>query len=177
MEPELIGLSALIQRISVDFPEPEGPMMHTTSPLWTVIDTPLMTSSSPKDLCTSVITMMGSPRGWVVMGRSLEFDRHAAFQPDGDARDRIAVSEEQHEGEAVEGDQQFGLVVFGAHGLTRQGDDLLDPQKRAQRRGHRQDRVPVHPGWDHPLEALRQDDLVEGLTTVEAKRFRGLTLP
>jgi hypothetical protein len=32
MLPELIGVSPLIVRISVDLPEPDGPMMQITSP-------------------------------------------------------------------------------------------------------------------------------------------------
>ncbi len=53
MLPLSIGTSALMQRSSVDLPEPDGPMMQTTPPLGTSIDMPLSTSTSPKDLCTS----------------------------------------------------------------------------------------------------------------------------
>ena len=36
-----------MQRSSVDLPEPDGPMMQTTSPLATSADTPLITSRVP----------------------------------------------------------------------------------------------------------------------------------
>ena len=52
MEPELMLFSALIQRISVDYPDPEGPIMQITSPFITSKLIPLSTSSVPNDLCT-----------------------------------------------------------------------------------------------------------------------------
>jgi hypothetical protein len=39
-----------MQRMSVDLPEPEGPMTQITSPFMTSRLTPFRTSSSPKDL-------------------------------------------------------------------------------------------------------------------------------
>ena len=51
--------SALIHRIRVDFPEPDGPIMQMTSPFMTSIETPLSTSRSPNDLCTSRMETMG----------------------------------------------------------------------------------------------------------------------
>ncbi len=60
MLPLLIGTSPLMQRRSVDLPEPEGPMMHTTPPLATLIDTPFSTSTCPNDWCTSLRTTIGS---------------------------------------------------------------------------------------------------------------------
>ena len=54
IEPRSIGTSALTQRKSVDFPEPDGPMMQITSPFMTSIVIPLSTSTPPpKVLCTS----------------------------------------------------------------------------------------------------------------------------
>ena len=49
MLPLLIGTRPLMQRSSVDLPEPEGPMMHTTPALATLNETPFSTSTSPKD--------------------------------------------------------------------------------------------------------------------------------
>src|SRR5262245_9889876 len=50
-----------MQRRNVDFPEPEGPMRQLTSHSRTSIDTPLMTSSRPKCLCTpSALTIASS---------------------------------------------------------------------------------------------------------------------
>ena len=48
-----------MQRISVDLPEPDGPMMQITSPFMTSSETPFSTSRSPKDLCTSLIETIG----------------------------------------------------------------------------------------------------------------------
>ena len=48
-----------MQRISVDLPEPEGPMMQITSPFMTSKETPFSTSRSPKDLRTSFSEMIG----------------------------------------------------------------------------------------------------------------------
>ena len=65
IEPLSIGTSALMQRSSVDLPEPDGPMMQTTSPFITSNETPLSTSSAPNDLCTSLSAddrLVGRPR-------------------------------------------------------------------------------------------------------------------
>ena len=59
IEPAWMSFSALMQRMSVDFPDPEGPMMQITSPFMTSRLTPFSTSSSPKDLCTSLMETIG----------------------------------------------------------------------------------------------------------------------
>src|SRR5207247_8541888 len=47
-----------MQRKKVDFPEPEGPIMQTTSPVSTSSETPLSTSRRPKRLrTTSALTI------------------------------------------------------------------------------------------------------------------------
>ena len=45
-----------MQRSSVDLPDPEGPMMHTTPPFGTSNDTPFSTSTvpTPKDLSATI---------------------------------------------------------------------------------------------------------------------------
>src|SRR5690606_41498349 len=48
-----------MQRRSVDFPDPEGPMMQTTSPLRTSKEMPLNTSIEPNDLWTSRMEIIG----------------------------------------------------------------------------------------------------------------------
>ena len=48
-----------MQRSIVDLPEPDGPMMHTTSPLATSNDTPFSTSTAPNDLWMSLTLTMG----------------------------------------------------------------------------------------------------------------------
>src|SRR6185312_10406486 len=49
IEPLLIGTSPLMQRSSVDLPEPDGPMMQTTPPFGTLNVTPFSTSKAPND--------------------------------------------------------------------------------------------------------------------------------
>ena len=54
-----MSLSALMHRIRVDLPEPDGPMMQITSPFMTSKVTPFRTSRSPKDLRTSFSETIG----------------------------------------------------------------------------------------------------------------------
>lgn len=64
--PDLSG-GRFLQQIhaaqKVDFPEPDGPMMATTSPALISVDIPFSTSFSPKDLCklSILITASHSP--------------------------------------------------------------------------------------------------------------------
>ena len=60
MWPESASSSKLMQRSSVDLPEPDAPMMHTTSPRLTSRSMPLSTCRSPKDFPSCSILMMGS---------------------------------------------------------------------------------------------------------------------
>ena len=60
MWPESASSSKLMQRSSVDLPEPDAPMMHTTSPRLTSRSMPLSTCRSPKDFSSCSILMMGS---------------------------------------------------------------------------------------------------------------------
>ena len=57
--PLVTSSSRLRQRRKVDFPDPEGPMMDSTSPLVMEAEMPLSTSSSPKDLRRSMTSIMG----------------------------------------------------------------------------------------------------------------------
>ena len=59
IEPCWMSFSALMQRISVDLPEPDGPMTQMHSPFMTSSETPFSTSRSPKDLCTSLMLTIG----------------------------------------------------------------------------------------------------------------------
>ena len=70
IEPESIGFSALTQRMSVDLPEPEGPMMQITSPFITSKEMPFSTSRSPNDLCTSLSETIGRSGVPVAVGGS-----------------------------------------------------------------------------------------------------------
>src|SRR3954452_20170971 len=52
--------SWLMQRRNVLLPEPEGPMMHDTSPRGTSSETPASACSAPKYLCTSTAVTIAS---------------------------------------------------------------------------------------------------------------------
>jgi len=60
MEPPVGRSSRFTERSRVDFPEPEGPMTHTTSPRSMVRSMPLSTSSSSKLLWSWRISMAGA---------------------------------------------------------------------------------------------------------------------
>ena len=66
------------QRRKVDLPEPDGPMMQTTSPRATLRLTPLITSSAPNDLRISIASTIGSA---VMPGASPVALAGAPFQP------------------------------------------------------------------------------------------------
>ena len=58
----LLGISRkLMQRRNVLLPEPEAPIIDTTSPSWAVSETPFNTSKTPKFLCKSSTTTAGWP--------------------------------------------------------------------------------------------------------------------
>ena len=59
MLPRLIRSSRLMQRSSVDLPEPDAPIRQITSCSSTDRSMPFSTSSLPNDLCTSVQTSAG----------------------------------------------------------------------------------------------------------------------
>ena len=58
-----------MQRSSVDLPDPDGPMMHTASPLAAVIVMPRSTSVAPNALCTSLSRRIGAS-SWRRIGAS-----------------------------------------------------------------------------------------------------------
>src|ERR1700761_3489269 len=66
ISPPSIDSRPLIQRSSVDFPEPDGPIRHTTSCSSTVIARRLITGTSPYDFEMSRISIndMESPSGF-----------------------------------------------------------------------------------------------------------------
>ena len=60
-----------MQRSSVDLPEPEGPMMHTTSPFGTDRSMPRSTSSGPKDFHTCSSRTIGAASSPVAAAATL----------------------------------------------------------------------------------------------------------
>src|ERR1041384_161372 len=108
IEPRSIGTSALTQRSSVDLPEPDGPMMQTTSRLITSIVMPLSTSTPPANiLCTSLIETSGwSGVHGIVKSPSLH--REALLERERRARDGIAIDEKPEQEIQIHRHQQFG---------------------------------------------------------------------
>src|SRR5436309_14014830 len=72
MRPESIFSGWLTQRMKVVFPDPDGPMMQTTSRGWTSSETPFSTSSRPKRLTTFSALMTGP---FVLIGQPLPNER------------------------------------------------------------------------------------------------------
>ena len=61
MRPPSIRSRWLMQRRNVVFPEPDGPMMQTTSPRLTSSETPQSTRLRPKYFSTSSALTIGAP--------------------------------------------------------------------------------------------------------------------
>src|SRR5687768_8971747 len=93
IEPELIGVSALMHRSTVDLPDPEGPMMQIVFPLATLNVTSFRTSRAPKDL-RMLSTMTTGARGSVVLmvleSEASEFHLEFALERNRPFPDRIA---------------------------------------------------------------------------------------
>jgi P-type Cu+ transporter len=87
----------------------------------------------------------------------LECHVEAALEAGREPGDRVAVEEEAEQHEGVDGDQQ-GRVLLGREHAAGLGHHLRDADDRGQDRRHGEDGVEVHPGRQHPLDALRQDD-------------------
>jgi hypothetical protein len=108
---------------------------------------------------------MGAPSSWDIRG--LERLRQTRY--------RVAVYEEKEQQHRVERKVEVGAGL-GDKRAARQRHRVLDADNRDQRRGHRQDRVEVHPWGDHALDRLRQDDAPERLDPREGEAFSRLPL-
>src|SRR5690606_24676378 len=86
MLPLLIDSRPLMHISRVDLPEPEPPMIDTTSPLLTVRLTPLMTSSSPNDLCTLSISIIFLPPCFQSGAEAGNHQAHDVINRAGDAQ-------------------------------------------------------------------------------------------
>src|SRR4051794_35351713 len=157
ISPESTLSSALMQRSSVDLPEPERPMIVTISPSSTSSETPLSTSTLPNVLCTSRIST-----------RAIE----AGLQGAGPERERQAQCEIDR------GDQRVGkqrLERRRAHHLPCAGE--LD---EADDRGERGALDELHQEADsrrqRQPQRLRRDDVAELLPGGEAETSASLPL-
>src|SRR5690606_29802326 len=110
IEPPWISFKALMQRIRVDLPEPEGPMMQITSPFMMSMLMPFSTETEPKLFRTSLIETIGCS-GVQVIGILSDVDCIAAFQTGGDKGNRVAIDEEPGEDIEIRRDQHVRPVL------------------------------------------------------------------
>ena len=80
IRPASIGSSRLMQRRSVDLPEPDAPIRQTTSCSATVRSMPRRTCSDPNDLCNPSMrkASAGATLTWRHLDRSADRARHGA---------------------------------------------------------------------------------------------------
>src|SRR3989337_2684919 len=105
IEPSSMVSSPLMQRSSVDLPEPLLPMMATTSPGSTSMEIPFSTSLSPKRFFTSVMAMSDI---------ELPFQELARFRQR-PAQSKVDERDQAIDGERLErgvGDDRTGLRQF-----------------------------------------------------------------
>ena len=155
-----------MQRRSVDLPEPEAPIRHTTSCESTERLMPLSTSSSPNRLWTASISSSGiirAPHPRLARLRARRGSRRSASagswrdEDDRDERDRREV-------EVV-----AGVDLRLAEGVDRADDEherrvLLQADEVAEQRR------------EELAQRLRHDDVAPGLRGREAERLRGRRL-
>src|SRR3954451_16866878 len=172
--------SWLMQRRNVLLPEPEGPMMHDTSPRGTSSETPASACSAPKYLCTSTAVTIASMRSG-----PLRLERHdglraplAAALREVSLQKVLADLEHRNDDEVPDGgddqeldDARVGVVdrlrVAQALGVA---DDALDRGQLANADDLVADR------WDDDAHRLRQHDAAKGGQPGHADRLRGLGL-
>src|SRR3954466_6644384 len=113
MRPDWICSSPLMQRSSVDLPDPLRPMIATTSPGSTLRSMPLRTSTSPKRLWTPSTCTTGI---------------ELPFQAPGQQRDRPADREvdERHRPEHLEGLEGRVVDQVARAGELHHPDDRHD---------------------------------------------------
>src|SRR5215216_2156497 len=136
--PALTGSSRLIQRSSVDLPEPEAPIRPTTSCSSTSRSTPLSTSSRSNDLWTSSIRRAAAgaishpPHGLepALVPRDQPVDEASLGDRDHDVHER-----ERHVGREIEGRGRDDLRLLEGLRIPDdrdQGRVLLQPDEVVQ---------------------------------------------
>ncbi len=176
-----------MQRMSVDLPDPDGPMMQMTSPLRTSKLMPLSTGNAPKFLRTSISCTKGAPAsaaGGIMGGTTLpgmsspgiSADMEAALQAGREDVDGIAIEKEAEQRESVERREQVRTAALRCVHLRGDGQHLRHADDRRLDRGHRDESVEVHPRRQHALEALRQNHEPHRLATRQRERLGRLPL-
>src|ERR1700733_738672 len=157
MAPDWKVSKPLIQRSSVLLPEPERPMMATTSPFSTSSETPLSTSSGPKLFLTS---------------RMLTSDIEASFEFFGAPGQREAQAEIDQRNQRIDQKRPKGRVIEQRSGLGQfdEADDrgecgALDHLNRKTDRRR-----------DRDAQGLRQNHIAHLLDVGEREAGRRLPL-
>src|SRR5580704_10159815 len=169
--PESISTSWLMQRSKVVLPEPEAPMMQSTSLAATSSETPASASKAPKLLRTSRIETRGvsisssSPLGRAPGEAALE--QHLQRGEDGDD-DEVPKARDDQELD----DARVGVInIFG----VVQDLGVLDHARKRGELDHAYEFIAERRKND--AHRLRQDDALERTQARHADRLRRLILP
>src|SRR3954471_21637915 len=157
MLPDWYVSSPLIQRSRVLLPEPERPMMATTSPLAMSSETPFSTSLAPKLFLTS---------------RILTSDIEASFDFLRPPRQREAQAEIDQRDQRVDQERPEGGVVEHGAGLGQ----LDEADDRGERRALDDLYGEADGRRDRDARGLRQDDVAHLLDVAEREAGGGLPL-
>src|SRR6056297_1014975 len=165
MVPASCTSRRLMQRMSVDFPEPEGPQMTTRSPSATSRSTSLSASKLPKRLVT--------PCMWIATSATVE--PRAPFEIGAVAR------QAEDEDEIDECHEDVDLDVIGsplppADGGRPRGGDLEDSDDRDDGGFLEGDDHLVDRRGQGVSERLRQDDVEDGRAVAHPQRLGGFFL-
>src|SRR3954454_949820 len=172
--------SWLMQRRNVLLPEPEGPMMHRTSPRGTSSETPASACSAPKYLCTSTAATIASMRSGplrLVRDRGLRAPLAAALG-EVPLEEVLADLEHGHDDQVPDrgDDQELDDARVGIVDRLRVAQDLgvADDARDRGQLDHADDLVADR--RDDDAHRLRQHDAAEGGQPGHADRLRGLGL-
>src|SRR5579863_113148 len=174
--PSLIVSSWLMQRKNVLLPEPDGPMMHSTSPWATSSVMPLSASNSPYDLRTPearTIELMSVPSTVERSGGSLACGRAARAARITQLDARLQERQHGHDDEIPDArdDQQFDhacVRVIDVLRVVQHLGVLNDARERGQL-DHADQFVTDR--RDDDAHGLRQDHAPQRLQAVHADRF------
>src|SRR6185437_3401278 len=89
---------------------------------------------------------------------------------------RITVRKKTNQHEAIERREEFGPGSFSRLRLRDQREYFAHAHHGSIDRGHRHQRIQVHPGWQHSLYALRQNDVNIRLIARIPEAFRAFPL-
>src|SRR5450830_2045096 len=164
-------VNRLIQRNSVDLPEPDGPIMATTLPLLTCMEISLSTTWSPKAFFRFLISIMTSlEMAWLMSGSLLQCQ--TGFQTLGPDRCRQQDEEVDHRHDGVDFQRTIGFM---------RNDLTLIQQIRHRQHGQQRGVLELHDGLAHQrrrhaLERLRQDHATHQLEARHAQCATGFGL-